>query len=276
MRQPLPRGTALDNPRFDQWLADFGGYVSPVTRRKIELWLEQFALGDRDLAARLLDAVLFLGHEHIRVTYRTLLDTLPGWNEDAAARTGRWVFVPFSGSVGESGDSMMHIFRMATGMTKRNFKYLFAHRSELVSLRLTPVDTVVLVDDFSGTGSQAKEAWKESFAELFAEEPRVFLVLVAATQEALTSIQDETEMEAVCGSVFQDGYNFFDEACTFFTAAEKAAIEQYCRRADRRNPRGRGNTGLLVVFAHRCPNNCLPILHARHRGWSGLFPRDLR
>ena len=275
MRTPRPPGTALDNMRFREWLGPYSGYVVPVTRQKLELWIDQFDLVDRDMAARVLDAVLFLGHEHIRTTFRELLGAIPGWNMDETARTGRWFFVPFSGSVGESGDSMVHTFRMATGMTQRRFNSLFVHRSELVSRRPGPDDTVVLIDDFSGSGRQATRAWKEVFAEILTEGSRVILLLAAATRDALNNISSQTDMEPTCGTFLEKQHNLFDAACAHFSQEEKQVIERYCRRADRRNPRGSGNCGLLLVLAHRCPNNSLPILHSDHTRWSGLFPREL-
>jgi hypothetical protein len=275
MQPPRPRGSPINNARFDEWLAPFSGYVVPVTRGKLELWLEQFDDADRDVAARMLDAILFLGHQHIRTTFRELLPTLPDWHEDEAQRSGRWFFVPFSGSVGESGDSMVHTFRMATSMTQKRFNHLFVHRSELVSKRPGPDDTVVLIDDFSGTGTQATRAWREVFAEILAEQPKIILLLVAATREAQSAISNSTEMQLVCGTLLEDQHNFFHAGCNHFSNPEKQTVEHYCRRADQRHPRGSGSSGLLVVFAHRCPNNSLPILHAKHQHWSGLFPRDL-
>jgi hypothetical protein len=275
MRAPQQRGTAINNARYEAWLALFSGYADQVTRRKIELWLDQFEPPEKDLAARILDAVQFFGHEHIRTTLRELLAALPGWHADEKQRVGRWFFVPFSGSVGESGDSMVHAFRMATGMTLKRFNSLFVHRSELVSKRPGPEDTVVLIDDFSGTGTQATRAWKELYAELLAEQPRVILMLVAATDEARSAISNETDMELFCGTLLAPQDNFFNAACSYFSAQEKSATEHYCKRADSKTARGSGSAGLLIVFAHRCPNNSLPILHANHQRWSGLFPRDL-
>ena len=274
MLRPLNRGTGIDNARYRRWLASFSAYVSQVTRQKVELWLEQFDKADLDVAARILDAVMFIGHEQIKTKYRELLQGLDGWHEDPRHRRGRWYFVPFSGSTGESGDSMVHVFRMATAMTRRNYNPLFVHRSELVSLRLTPEDTVILIDDFSGTGRQATKAWNEVFSEILSEEPRTYLLLVAATQGAVEKVREETDMELICGTILDKRHNLFDPLCKYFEDVEKTRIEKYCRKADRKFPKGSGDAGLLVAFAHRCPNNSLPILHADHDDWSGLFPRQ--
>ena len=273
MQKPGERGAPADNARFDDWLASFTGYASQVTRRKIELWLEQFDSPDRDVAARVLDAVLFIGNEQIKNQFRGLLKGLDGWDEDPRKRKGRWFFVAFSTSAGESGDTMLHMFRMATGMTQRKFNSLFVRPSELIQLKLTADDTVILIDDFAGTGKQATDAWTDVFSELLAGEPRTFLMLAAATKQAMKAVADKTEMELLCGIILEKRQNFFDATCTYFNGNEKKTVEHYCRKADAKYPRGSGDSGLLVVLTHRCPNNSLPILHATHRAWRGLFPR---
>jgi hypothetical protein len=238
----------------------------------IELWLEQFTSADQDLAARVLDSVLFIGTQKIHTDFRELLNGLEGWNKFKKRRRGRWFFVPFSGSVGESGDSMVHTLRMATSMTKRQYSQLFIHRSELVAKKPGPNDTVVLVDDFSGTGNQACEAW-QLFEELLTGGPRIVLMLVAATDRALVRIARETQMEPVCATTLTKKDDIFDAACVHFSEAEKSTILTYCSQADAARPKGWGDSGLLVVLAHQTPNNSIPILHASQNEWRGLFPR---
>jgi hypothetical protein len=239
----------------------------------IELWLQQFSAIDRDAAARILDAVLFIGNQHIHTIFRELVNGLDGWDRAKSKRRGRWFFVPFSGSVGESGDSMVHALRMATSMTKKQYADLFIHRSELVAKNPGSEDTVVLVDDFSGTGTQACDSW-HLFEELLTGAPRIVLMLIAATEDALARIIDETKMEPVCATTLRRRDNIFHDDCHYFTPGEKNTVLNYCRRADQRQPRGYGDAGLLVVLAHRTPNNTIPILHATHDEWHGLFPRN--
>ena len=272
MNIPLPCGSVIDGRRYHAWLSQFSGYRNSVTNGMIELWLNQFSPEDRDVAARILDAILFIGNQHIHTNLRELVGALDGWDKVKSKRRGRWFFVPFSGSAGESGDVMVHALRMATSMTKKQYSELFIYRSELVAKNPGPDDTVVLVDDFSGTGNQACNSW-HLFEELLTGGPRVILMLLAATDNALTRISNETGMEPVCGTTLQPKDNFFHSDCTCFSSAEKRKILEYCVKADANQPKGYGEAGLLVVLAHRTPNNTLPILHSTHAGWHGLFPR---
>lgn len=273
MNRPLDRGAAVDAIRFKTWLARFSGYRNPVTQRLVELWLAQFSKADADLAARLLDAIVFVDHGHIHACFRQLLNGLEGWDKSKNKRVGRWFFVPFSTSSGESADSIVYAFRMATGMNKKSFNDLFIYRSELLMCQPQPADTVVLIDDFSGTGRQACEAWRDFFQELLPGGPRVILLLVAATATALDNITANTDLQPVCCETLHKSANFFDQECTHFSAAEKEALLKYCEKADKKNPKGFGDGGLVVVLAHRCPNNVIPVLHVHNQKWQGLFPR---
>ena len=274
MNLPLDRGSEIDAHRYQTWLARFAVYRTPVTQGLVELWLKQFPSTEFDLAARVLDSVLFLNHTHISQCFRQLLEGMEGWDKSAKKRKGQWYFVPFSRSEGESGNSMLHQLRMATGMAKREFDPLFVNRSDLVALKPSAEDTVILIDDFSGSGKQASDSWNEMFSELLFGGPRVVLMLVAATSSALKRISKETEMEPVCGTTLHARDDIFSTACKHFTDAEKATLLEYCKRASPSNPKGFGDCGLVVVLAQRCPNNSIPILHANHKKWRGLFPRN--
>jgi hypothetical protein len=273
MKAPHERRAAVDGQRIRAWVDDFAGYRYPVTEGRVERWLTQFDGAHHDVAARVLDAVDFIGQDQIAAIFRRILAMLPGWSRNRRKRRGTWRFAPFSGSTGESGDSMLHCFRVANDLDSRMHDNLFIHRSEIVAARLTPADTLVLVDDFSGTGQQACGSW-EMFQELLGGGPRVYLLLVSAAVDALHQIKSRTGLRAVCGHQLTDEDNIFHACCTHFNATEKDALLAYCQRADPSHPRGHGNCGFLVVFAHRCPNNTIPVLNVTSAQWEGLFRRN--
>jgi hypothetical protein len=273
MRRPSERGEEISLMRIERWLDHFGSYRHQVSESKLERWLRQFERGDQDLAARLLDSIDFIGHTQMSRMYRDLLGAIPGWHRDPRRRSGRWRFVAYTSSAGESGDSMLHTFRLANNLDARAYDELFVHPRDLLQERLGPDDTVVLIDDFSGTGNQACRLWLRSFQELLPGEPRAFLVLLGACTIARRRIVEQTRLRPVIGIQFTERDNILSDACIHFTRDEKQAILKYCGVADQENPRGWGDSGLVVVFAHRCPNNSIPILHVTRRNWSGLFPR---
>ena len=285
MKRPLPVGSPIDAKRYSRWISRFGSYRAAVTNVTIESWLRQFEEGDRDLAARVLDAVEFYGQSQIHAAFRQALAALPGWHRSPSRRHGQWRFAAMSGSAGESGDAMLYQFRIANGLDAKSFNQLFVARSDLFRQALLPDedplklgedDAVVLLDDFSGTGTQVCDAWNDpetSFGSLLAGIGKVYLILVAASKAARQRIATETSILPFPAHNLHESDNVFSEQCRHFTEADRATLLRYCEIADKEYPKGFGNCGFLVVFQHRPPNNSIPILHADHPKWTGLFPR---
>jgi hypothetical protein len=250
----------------------FSGYRVHVSRPRIHQWLNQFE-NDRDLGARILDAVEFYREDELAHAYSTVFGNLPGWSKKASERHGRWRFVAFSTRAGESGGRMLHTFRAAVGLSAARYDDLFAHPSDLLREKLTPDDTVVFVDDFAGTGNQAVTAWNNALGELLPGRPHMFLILAIALRGAITHITDHTPIKVRAFRHLQERDNLFAAECVHFNGPEKARALHYCTLADAANPRGYGACGVLLVLAHRCPNNSLPILHSNRPEFRGLFPR---
>ncbi len=285
MKRPFAPGTAVDAKRFKRWIDRFGSYRAGIINVTIQGWLHQFDKKDRDLAARVLDAVEFYGQTQIHAAYRQVLEALPGWHKLAAKRKGRWRFAAMSGSAGESGDAMLYQFRIANGLDARGFNELFVSRSDLFRQPMLPDDdpqklgkddVVVLLDDFSGTGTQVCAAWNDpatSFGALLAGVGKVYLILVAASKAARERIAAETAISPVPAHELRESDNVFSEQCKHFTKADRDRLLHYGEIADKRSPKGFGDCGFVVVFQHRPPNNSIPILHADHSKWTALFPR---
>jgi hypothetical protein len=265
---------------MQSWLGRFDGYRVTVTEDRVTNWLVNFRDEDRDLGARVLDAVTFIKSEDMEAALRDMVNRLPGWHRSKACRRGKWRFVAFSISAGESGDLLLHRSRTALGLAGRQFDELFIHKAELLSQGLGAEDNVVFFDDFAGTGQQACRAWRgdpdtkvTGLAELLPGNPKTYLILIAAGQRAVSRIAEETEINLLTKYTLGPADDIFSTDCQHFTQPEKENLLTYCERADRKTPRGYGNCGFVIVLAHKTPNNSIPILHANHRRWTGLFPR---
>ena len=274
MIRPNDRGRPIDNTRVERWVARFAGYRREATANRIRNWIKQFTAGDRDVAARVLDCVYFVSDQSVEEAFKNILGKLAGWDSNERNRKGNWRFVAFSEAAGESGDSMLHRWRIATRMTGRKYDKLYIYKSELLKENLGPKDTVVFLDDFAGTGTQVCTGWQDVMEELLPGEPKVYLILAAVTQVARQKISNDTPMQIVSHIKLKNDDNIFSADCRHFTAQEKNRLLTYCRRANNQHPRGWGNCGLVIVLAHKTPNNSIPILHANHNRWVGLFPRQ--
>ena len=120
MKAPSPRGTPIDARRYRRWISRFCSYRAGIINITIQSWLEQFEVSDRDLAARVLDAIEFYGQRQVHSAFKQALGALPGWDKDPPKRQGRWRFTAMSTSAGESGDAMLYQFRLANGLDSKS------------------------------------------------------------------------------------------------------------------------------------------------------------
>lgn len=251
----------------------FNGYRHPVDDYKIREWIGQFSHQDEAIAEKVLNHIDFYTSDRISASFRNALGSLEGWDIDAAKRKGKWRFVPYSASAGESGDTMLHKFRHANNLSNRRYNELFISRSDLLREGLGPEDSVVLVDDFIGSGEQASTSWKEIFGELLGEVGRVYLLVVCAYSAGIEKVREETDLDVVCGFIIGKSANVFSGSGQRWSTIEKDALLKYCKKASKAKPKGHGECGLLVVFSHGCPNNSIAVLHSKSENWEPLFRR---
>ena len=271
MRQPRKRNSPINEERLKDWVDRFADYRRRPTEEDLQNWLSQFDADDQDFAARILDSVEVVSNEQIFEGYRNILDRLPGWDRARSRRMGNWYFVGF-GRASESGGHMLRVFREANNLAAQQHDDLFRNIQELVGLGLGIEDTVVFVDDFAGSGKQACEYWP-TVRELVASDATIYLLLTACTQTAIERITSETDAKLVASLILEDADNVFASKCKLLNSREKTALMKYCMTADKKNPKGYGDCGLLLVLSHRTPNNTIPILHVDKGRWRGLFPR---
>src|SRR5438876_10390475 len=141
MKRTLERGAEISLPRIESWIDNVGSYRHQVTAGRVERWLRQFQTRDQDLASRLLDAIDFVGHSQMSQLFRQMLGAIPGWHRNPAKRSGRWRFVPYAASSGESGDAMVHSFRLANNLDTNIYDELFVRPRDLLGEPLNARDT---------------------------------------------------------------------------------------------------------------------------------------
>lgn len=267
------RQTLASREQLQGWLSRFRAYRQPPDEEKILDWLGRFEAEHLPIAHKVLDAVVVVSETEIHEGYKASLDGLPGWSQSSEKRQGRWYFVGVGGA-GESGPAMLRMFREANGLTSEKWGAFFVNMRDLPRLNLSALDSVVFVDDFAGSGRQITTYWP-TMQELVASEAKCYLLLTAVTAQAAVSISGKTELHLVAAMTLQEKDNVFEDACERFDINERKILEEYGRLAWKAWPKGFGHCGLTLVLSHKTPNNSLPILHANHADWVGLFPRTL-
>ena len=268
-----PEPDLASEAQMAAWLDRFSHYRQPPTRATLLRWLDSFDREHVGIAHKVLDQVVVVSELEIQEGYKRGLEGLPGWSRSVENRHGRWFFSGVGGA-GESGPAMLRLFREANGLTAHRWNNFFVSQVELPRLRLSARDSVVFVDDFAGTGRQMVGYWP-ILEELIAAEAKCYLLLTALTVRAAESIENKTEFIVHADKTLGLEADLYNPACGILSLEEMEILDRYGRVAWQQYPRGFGSCGLCFVLSHKTPNNTIPVLHANHDNWKGLFPRHL-
>lgn len=271
--------------------------MSRQNHARVAKWLTNFNREHQPAAKTLVDAVKLVSATEVRTELgreiRRLLTSLP---HPVAAFPVREVAPPESAhGVGRDGPydllppglpgSEAVIANILTGISRESsYDRLILTSLDLHKLRTRKVRTILLVDDFSGSGKRLKD-----FGKALRRHPtirswlsygwvKIHVVAYAATAEAIRLLRSD----------FGPDYVHLVRACPTFenarwTPEQKADIETLCK--DYCGRLGRYKLGFrkskaLIAFEHTAPNNLPAILWRVDDGWNSLFewkavPADL-
>jgi hypothetical protein len=150
------------------------------------------------------------------------------------------------------------------------------------------VKTLIVVDDFLGSGDQFRDFVSLSnLTQLHSERPdlRVVYLVAAAHQSGIDALhRDFSFVEIICGDVLTDDFHLFDGTqlnLRYRTDVSAQLKEQYLvllKKAGmpltgKVHPFGYGQQGVCYAFEHSTPNNTLPIYWYETANWTTLLDR---
>lgn len=150
------------------------------------------------------------------------------------------------------------------------------------------VRTLIVVDDFLGSGDQFSEfVGLSNLTELHTSRPslRVVYLVAAAHQSGIDVLRrDFPFVEIICGDVLTDDFHLFDgtKLNTRYRAKVSAQLrETYLELLTKAgipstgkiHPFGYGQQGICYAFEHSTPNNTLPIYWYETANWTTLLDR---
>ncbi len=153
------------------------------------------------------------------------------------------------------------------------------------------VDSLVIIDDFVGTGRSLVANLEKFIGRAVAALPEgvpIRVITLLATQEGQRYVLDSLQRMSYTNIDFKpcemttESDFAFPESRTGWSSIDdhdraKALCIDIGRRIYKQNPLGYGGAGLLVAFPTNVPNNSLPILHSPgrigERPWMPLFER---
>lgn len=286
----------LTEPSIKGWLANFKG-------------LNQAEGTERHHSLHLLQQFMFFGarevRELVRVLYRDLYrypllklireqngNTLEAGIIEHAYQSifacTRFIGV---GEASESGDYIMYLFRQENNISTGYFR----HMSDLLldngtggkALKEPNVCYYVFVDDFSGTGIQARDRLKPMVEEIrqLNNKASIAYLPLFATSDALSFLRQELPADYIRAVVeFDRSYRCFDADSIYFrpvgagnvsATTSRQIAEHYGKAIVPLHPLGYSDCQLLVGFAHNVPDNTLPVFwyNDRPADWRAVFPR---
>jgi hypothetical protein len=246
-------------------------------------WLSNFSPGDQPTAQLLLDAIEFVGQDELWEALRGVLGKLPsqiptpitlvpvrevqagqayfGADRNATPKLLNARSLP--GSEGTISTLLNSVWRLDKQAGP------FTAAPSLANMRAARTRSVVLVDDFSGSGDRILK-FKYSFHKhptLRAWRSRQLIDYHAAVYAATLRAA-----ERLARRLGRDRVHIHRVAPTFhsrpWSSAQIIAVEDLCRRYRYgllyTDPLGHGRSRGLIAFAHTAPNNLPPILWQQH------------
>ena len=273
-------GNRLHQPCIDRWLDNFDGEA--LFNDYCDK--EKAAQREKQLALFLLCNFVFYNENEVKYLVKMMFSKYSHsvfeseekqWicSDDYDALIEKTQF-SFLGEISESSSYLLYHFRQENDLSKQCFR------------EGDKTENIVFIDDFSITGSQAAEYFKEKREEKTWDKNRkIYILLMIATEEALETmaqIEDVTILSCIVlddkSKAFSDTSIIFNGYKREFVDEAKKMCEYYGDRIIKPNMKGMkalgfGGGGYLMGTYYNIPDNTLPIFWSSLNNWNYLFKR---
>lgn len=193
------------------------------------------------------------------------------------------------GTASESGSFLLYLFRqvnseLATNNFVSSSDELFENVDGKRRLKDKTIRNYIFIDDFCGSGKQAKEYSKNILEEINKNnnEVNISYLTLMGTKEGLQAVRSNTNFNEVA-TIFEldSSFKCFSGESRYFqddhNELDLKFTEDFCRKYGQKlypsHPLGFGNCQLLLGFAHNTPDNSLPIFWSETNDWIFVFKR---
>jgi len=182
------------------------------------------------------------------------------------------------GNPSESGVHLLYYFRQENNLGKENF----INTHEI--FKDPCVKRFVFIDDFCGSGSQAKRYSKDIVEQIKLIDPEIEVnyLMLFGTEDGINAIKRLNKFDRV-EAIFSIDKSFkcFSDVSRYFSKPtgeiEKGFCREMCEKYGRilwpQFPFGYKDGQLLLSLFHNTPNNTLPIFWQEEAGWKPIFKR---
>ena len=254
------------------------GYA--VTEYEVFRWLRNFDENEWVYALNVLDKVAYYSSDRIDETLEYWIKKLIETYKDKS------ISILPSGSVGKSGNVMAY-------HAKKVLETIHLSKTKPSLLRLDDIKSVsegsvlVLLDDFSGTGTSIAEFYKNNVKCQTENKNLIYCALTVAYMDKAKEFLMKECGIIIYGDVYKPA--FIRRGSIVGYERNMIPIRNFCfikgknlmstKKNKNYKPLGYDNSQSLICFEHTTPNNSLPILWfegiipGTSTKWNAIFPR---
>jgi hypothetical protein len=249
-------------PRIKRW-------EGLLPQDKIENWLLNFdTKEDKKTALRLLDKLTYITNKNLAQLINSSNNLL---NSKINMDTPQKYFFSCIGDITSGSTHLAKHFQEESRIKEKLFKN--TEELQLFIKQNEKIDTLILIDDFVGSGDTYLK-WYKKNTQMLNNCSEVFFIALIALIKGINKIEQETNTKVLCKYILDKGDQVIDG--TLFDFEEKREIRRlidkysYPIKPDYVN--GYDNCQLLLAFEDNIPNNSIGILWWSEN-WTALFDR---
>ncbi len=283
-----------------QGLIELG--IWDIDRARYSGWLNQFARDDeRFFSSCILDCLMYRNREQFTASLRSLVrgqlrQALPKLQPAhdgavqlllAGGRGSKICLCPAIDLDAPPTKSGPFILRRLKKAFDASTDIMYWPWKVSAEIKAGNIRTVILIDDFLGSGSQVNEYLGNLFGPLDKDVLWIYAPVVAHESGINYLAQEQPLLKVVCAERLGPSHSFFNDEYWALvsngTIKGQDAKDFYLDFLNRRGlsahddfgfaPLGFGGLSLCYGFEHGTPDNSLPLLWGRADGWQHLLDR---
>lgn len=244
-----------------------------IKAEEIDNWLKQFEICEQGYINKLLNNFIYYNSNMVRDVVKKLHNKIV--NDFVLDVDDIW-YVPV-GYVTKSGSVIAYYYRSVNELKEEKF----ISSNDINRILNKSNIGVVFIDDYIGTGHQAKQVWEfviNPIIEQFSES-KFFYCTLAGMKEGIEYIRKNTGFEVLVDKVIcAEELPFNEKSKIFENPVERKKAEEIVRKYGEilypGNALGYKNSQALIGFFYSTPNNTLPIFWSTNEKWHPLLPRN--
>lgn len=287
-----------------------------IQKRDIDNWIKNFG-ANKELAEKILENVIYYNDPQMKSYTRFLINRLKGQVYEQIMQQGNYAFVDDgvlqsawqaykqktrfvpAAEMGDTTSSAFMVVRQWRSVLEGvagNEEELFTDIAGIEKNYGKGARRFILVDDFSGSGSQMLKVLEQEIAfqgrsvELgrlpdYAADVEIVVAVYVVHMEAIRAVGKKyPKVKIIYVDLISDDLNYLNEKSILYRKLEEkeakaivAQIQKLCDTVKKEDAELQRLSSYVlnipIVFEHGCPNNTLILLFAHTDNWQQLFRR---